>query len=167
MSTEIASLNPRHYKILELCLRGWTNKQIAEHLLMSPCQVSIVVNSPSFQHELAIRRSKLDALVDQQLADSTTEVTRAIQEGARLAARRLVQAISSPDESIAVKASSDILDRAGFPRSSRIDSRSLNVVISADDAARITETLSMLRTVDSTVQESQPDKAVQQLNNSV
>lgn len=53
----IIKLNARHYKILDYCVAGLTVHQIAEKLTVSTRLIELVVNSPSFQHELAIRRS--------------------------------------------------------------------------------------------------------------
>ncbi len=141
---QIISLNPRHYKILELCLRGFTNKQIADYLGMSAMQISNVINSPSFQHELAIRRSQLETMSNESIVDSLDDVTRFIRDGARQAVQRLVNCVDSPDESIALRASQDVLDRAGYPRVSRVESRSMSVNLSSADAELIRDTLNIV-----------------------
>jgi hypothetical protein len=110
---------------------------------MTPNAISVIVNSPSFEHELAIRRNKMDEIVDNQIVDSTDEITRQIQEGARDAVRRLLGGIKSEDEAIAIKSSTEVLDRAGFPRVNKIESKNVNVNISSEDAARIAETISL------------------------
>ena len=139
----IESLNPRHYRILELCLRGWTNKQIAEHLNMNSVSISYIVRSPNFQHELAIRRSMCDEIVNQQVANHTDEITKEIEEAAREAVKRLRGGIASDNEAIAVRSSDSILDRAGYGKIQKIESRNLSVVLTAEDAARIVETIDM------------------------
>lgn len=141
MEQSIQSLNPRHYTIVELCLRGWTNKQIAEHLSMSQTQVSVVINSPSFQHELAIRRSKLADISNNAINDSIDEVTEEIKRGTKDAVRRLIRCIDSPDEGIAVRASAEILDRSGYGKVTKIESKNISINITAEDAKRIADTL--------------------------
>jgi hypothetical protein len=111
---------------------------------MAPQSISVITNSPSFQHELAVRRAKLDDLVLAQVGNASNEVADAIRDGARAAVRRLVQAVDSVDESIAVRASSDILDRAGFPRAARVEQRSVSITLTAEDAARISDTMKMV-----------------------
>jgi len=142
---QIEKLNPRHYKILEYCLRGWTNKQIADHLGMTQQAVSIVVNSPSFQHELATRRSKLDNMVDESIVASSNEVTEAIRSYTLAAVHRLglIASNANSRDADAVRASAEILDRGGFPKVHQVESRNLSVVIRPEDAVRIEETLAM------------------------
>jgi len=141
MTTDIKSLNNRHHKILSLCLRGWTNKDIAKHLNMSPQQISVITKSPQFQHELAIKRSKLDDFELTAVKVSDDEVTRKIREGTLDAVDRLLRGMDSVDERVAVKAATEILDRGGFPKTQRHDVRSLSIVIDAKDAALIKETM--------------------------
>ena len=57
---QILTLNPRHLKILDLCLLGWANRDIANHLDMGENQISVIKNSPSFKHEFAMRRTNLE-----------------------------------------------------------------------------------------------------------
>lgn len=52
----VRHLNQRHYKILDLALSGHNGKQIAEQLNISSQMISVIINSPSFQHELSLRR---------------------------------------------------------------------------------------------------------------
>lgn len=143
MGVAIQSLNSRHFKIISLCLRGWTNKQIAEHLAMSTGQVSIIVNSPSFQHELSLRRSKMNDLSDSAEVKAEDEVTAAIRKGSLEAVQRLLAGLKSPDESVAIRSSTEILDRAGYPKTSRIESKNLTVILSAEDAKVISETFEL------------------------
>ena len=137
----IQQLNNRHYKILEYCLNGLTNKQIAEKLGMGCTQVSIVINSPSFQHELSIRRATVENMRDDSRASAIDDVEAMIKEGAKNAIQRILGGIGSADEGIAIKSSIEILDRAGYPKVNRIESRNLNVVISGEDALRIQQTM--------------------------
>ena len=141
MEKQIQDLNPRHFKILEYCLRGWTNVQIAENLSMSAQQISIVTNSPSFQHEIAIRRSKLNELSNNAIVAADDEITSAIKSGAKAAVERLLGSINSIDEQIAIKASESILDRSGYSKVQKIESKSLSVVLTAEDASIIRDTM--------------------------
>lgn len=144
MSTyDLKKLNPRHFKMLEFCLRGWTNKQIADHLDMTSGNVSIVVNSSSFQHELATRRSTIDDLSNQQIVESDQDVTDAIRESTMEAVERIVGCIHSDDENVAIRASTEMLDRGGFPKVSKIESKNLSVVMDANMMKIMKETIAM------------------------
>lgn len=143
MANIIQQLNPRHYKILEFVLTGLTNKQIAERLDVSPQMISIVINSPSFQHEVVLRREKIESMQNQQIVESDKNVVDAIKEGTRNAVDKLLSSINSPDENIAIRASVEILDRGGFPKVSKIESKNLTVVMDADMLKLLQETIVM------------------------
>lgn len=145
---EIQQLNPRHYKILDLSLDGLSNIDIATAVGMSKEAISLIINSPSFQHELAMRRAVRDHQSDNNAAAGHTAnpALKALQEGALQAARRLVIAVSDPSPTVAIKASDSILDRVGIGKVEKqeISQRSVSINITADDAAAITETIKML-----------------------
>lgn len=143
MTNNIQQLNPRHHKILEFVLSGWTNKQIASHLNMSPQMISIVINSPSFQHEVSLRREKLETMSDQRRVDSDQDVTDAIKKGTRDAVALLLGSIKSVDENVAIRASVEILDRGGFPKVSKIESKNLSVVMDADMMKLLQDTIKL------------------------
>ncbi len=140
-NTQIVALNPRHYKIMELCMLGWTQKAIADHLDMGQVQVSIVVNSPSFQHEYAIRRSDVNEKFNEQIVVNLDEVTQKLKEGAIKAATKLVDSMSSTNELIALKASDSILDRSGFPKMQKDIKTITSINISEEDSKRIVDAL--------------------------
>lgn len=137
----IKSMNSRHYKILEFCLRGLTNIQIADKVKMTSQMVSIVVNSPSFEFELSRRRAVLEDMVDEQIVHELDDVAEMIKDGAKAAVEKIIGGISSGDESIALRSSIEILDRAGYPKVNRIESTNLSVVITSEDAKRIQSTI--------------------------
>ena len=145
MNSTIQQLNPRHYKILEFYLRGWTNKQIADHFNITQSNVSVVTRSPSFQHEVAMRRDKLNDMSNQSIVSSDQEVTDAIREGTKSAVDRILGCIHSGDENVAIRASTEILDRGGFPKVSKIESKSLSVIMNADDLVKLKEAIAMDR----------------------
>lgn len=150
MQQTIQQLNPRHYKILEYCLCGMTNTQIATQLGMTQPGVSVITNSPNFQHELATRRSRLNAMTDERLVSVTDDIASTIRDGARAAITKVLGSINSDNERIALSASQDILDRAGFPRVSRVESKAISIVINAKDAALIAESLELDNSVENT-----------------
>jgi len=145
--TAIQKLSSRHFKIIELCLRGWIPKQIAEHLGMSAQQVSNIVNSESFQYQISERRARLDDIVDQDIVDSTNKVDEAIAKHTMRAVERLGYIVNSPNakDSDAIRAADSILDRGGHARVQKTEQRSVSVTIDAKDAALIKETMEMDR----------------------
>ena len=143
--SSIQQLNPRHYKILEFYLRGWTNKQIADNLNITQCNVSVVTRGQSFQHEVTMRREKLEELSNQSIVSSDQEVTDAIREGTKSAVDRILGCIHSEDENVAIRASTEILDRGGFPKVSKIESKSLSVVMNAEDLVKLKEAMALDR----------------------
>ena len=143
---ELQSLNPRHFKIIDLCLAGLSQKAIATELDMSPGSISIITKSPQFQHELALRRASLNNKIDNTIAASVTDASDVLKRHSVFAAQKLVQLVSSEDESIARMSASDILDRAGCPKVTKSSQSNVStvVVLNAEDVQRLSETLSLI-----------------------
>jgi transcriptional regulator len=140
----IQKLNARHYKILELSLRGLTTGEIAKAVGLTTTAIMILQRSASFQHEIAMRRSQINEISNQRIVEETEDVSDSIKRATREAVKRLTSCISSDNEAIALRASTEILDRGGFPRTQRNESKSFAINISSKDASIIQETLSML-----------------------
>ena len=145
MQTTVQKLNGRHYGILEKCLRGWTAKVIAEHYDMSQGQISIIINSPSFQYQLAERRSKLNDRQDQDIVEQVTKVDEAIAGHVMAAVDRLGYIVTEGKDGDAIRAADSILDRGGHARVQKTESKSVSVTIDAEDAQLIAETMEMDR----------------------
>jgi len=145
----VEKLNGRHYKILDLRVEGWTVQQIADHLGMHRNQVSIVLNSPTFEHEFALRRARREETVDIESAVGVDEVQKALQEGAREAAQKLVRTVKNPTatDRDACHAAEAILDRTGYPKTQRQEGGGSQqiVVVGADKLEKLTEALEMDR----------------------
>ena len=56
MPNDLQQLRERHHRIVDLCLDGFTNTQIAQELQMAPQSISTIKLSPIFQAELSRRR---------------------------------------------------------------------------------------------------------------
>ena len=139
--SQIVTLTPRHLKILDLCLQGWRNKDIATHLDMGQNQVSVIVNSPSFQHEFAMRRHGLEERFDDRTASNIDEATRTLQDGAKDAATKLVNSLTSQNELIVLKSANDILDRTGHSKVIKENKTVTTINISEEDSNRIVDAL--------------------------
>ena len=141
----IQELNPRHHKILDYCIAGLTNKQIAEKLNMSDRQVCIIIKAQSFQHELAIRRSAFQQDLDEKLATQEDEAANHLKQNAFKAAKVLSGCLNSPSDHIKLRSAESILDRTGHqkatPQKQQDDKTIIN--ISRDDLLLLQETLEM------------------------
>jgi len=124
---------------------GMTNRQIAQKLSMSDRQVHIVVQSPSFQHELAIRRKGFEEDFDEKVAQAESEVAETLRNNSCTAAKALVSGLFSGNEAVKFKSAEAILDRTGHPRVSKQISTDAKVIvnITGDDIQLLKETLSM------------------------
>lgn len=148
MSAELQKINPRHFKILDLALRGLTPGQIAEAVNLCVDRVSVILKSPSFQHEMALRRAVIDEKRAEAIAEGREDpVLAKLRSGALQAAQKLVMNISDPSPNVAHRASVEILDRTGYVPTQKheVSGRHLVVNIDSDASKNIQETLSILR----------------------
>ncbi len=108
---ELQRLLPRHYKILALCIEGFTRKDIALALEMSPEGVGLIINSPLFQDELAKRR--VSSISDARQLSVTKDLSalNIMQEAATSAAQKHVDLLSSENDRTAQMSANSILDR--------------------------------------------------------
>ncbi len=108
---ELQRLLPRHYKILSLCVEGFTRKDIALSLGMSPEGVGLIINSPLFQDELVKQRasSMQDARTLSTVKDQTA--LNILQEAAVDAANKHVTLLDSENDRTAQMSANSILDR--------------------------------------------------------
>lgn len=144
--SDITQLTSRHFRILDFTLTGLSQIDIAKKLSMNRVQVGIVQRSPSFQHQLAIRRS---AMEEQQTEESSAEiddVRTKLQENAIHAASKLIDGLSSVDEKIQQKSATEILDRTGYPKEQKVSGDTGNttqILINTDDYKNLQETLNL------------------------
>ncbi len=142
----LKSLNPRHFKIIELRLRGKTNLQIADELSMTTQAVTIIVRSPNFQREYAMQsellaEKKLDSIAREHENTATT-VEQKLKEATLKAVDTLTKRLDSDDESISMRASESILDRGGHGKRTTTENvETLNITLSNKDAKRIADAL--------------------------
>jgi Spy/CpxP family protein refolding chaperone len=121
---------------MDCFIAGWTNNQVAEKFNMKPTQVSIILHSPNFQHEMALRRARNQQTVDQAIVETTTQrqkVDEIIKNGTIKAAEKMCSLVDSEDESIARQSASDLLDRGGFPKTTKQESKTMAAVMVLDE----------------------------------
>lgn len=135
-SHEIQRLLPRHFRMLELRLAGMKNRQIAEILDCSEQCVYVVSRSPLFIAEFNRLSKEQNAKAIAEERDAFVGKAKALlNEAAEQAAQTQISLLESEDDSVKLRASGSILDRA----LGRSDDRSaagttVNVQINTQDA---------------------------------
>ena len=139
-------LNDRHKQIIDYCLAGFKQADIARQLNMSAGQVNLIVNAPNFQHELAIRREVLQDVKVDKLANREDPVLSQLKQGALAAASRLVLGMNDESPTVAIKSATEILDRVGFGKVTKIDAniKAATVVLKTEEARALMDTLAMI-----------------------
>ena len=147
MTYQANKLNVRHQQILDCCLAGYKQKDIATRLQMSACQVNLIVNAPNFQHELAIRREVLQTVKTERLSMQDEDpVVSQLKQGALSAASTLVAGLVDESATIRTKSAGEILDRAGYGKVTKIDAniKQAVVVLKSEEAKALNDTLKMI-----------------------
>lgn len=148
---DIRKMLPRHNKILDLCLEGWSLQKIAQEVDISIVQLKNVRNSPCFQHELAIRRSKIeqekDILITRSEIDSGNNARQTLEDHQNQAANCLVDLMETGTQMSKFKSAESILDRTGVIKvvGSINKNENVHVILSAEDVDRLVSTLELDR----------------------
>lgn len=146
---DIKKLLPRHNKILDLCLEGWSLQKIALEVDISIVQLKNVRNSPCFQHELATRRAKIehekDILIVRSEIDECNNAKQVLDENQQEAANTLVDLMNGGTEMSRFKCAESILDRTGVIKVQGTinKNQNLSVVLSSEDVERLTTSLEL------------------------
>ncbi len=146
ISKQVLKLMPRHYKILDYAIAGWKPTEIAQEMGMARSQISIVMNSPSFQHQFAIRRREYETVQHEHQSNKIDEVANALKENALAAADKLISGIASPDEKIALKSATELLDRAGYPKEQKVSGdvgAKTQIIVNSVDLNNLKESLDL------------------------
>lgn len=101
----------RKEELLRLLIAGKRTREAASVLGMSMATVRTYIKCPEFQKKLWAHDHKLWGRVDEELRQSKLTTTLRIAEMSEQALERLQELMESEDESIAFRASSDVLDR--------------------------------------------------------
>jgi len=152
MTLTLQKLLPRHYAIIDLFLDGNLSiSQIASHpsVQLTTAAIRNIRNSPTFQHELSLRRSQRNALHDElDVRDDISKqnlTAQIIEENTEQAAEKIVELLSSHDDSIQLRSAAELLDRGGFPKLSKMENsvKAAVVVLSKEDLHRIERTINL------------------------
>lgn len=139
MTTPVQRLQAKHHKIIDLLIEGRSKKAIAEELGLTPMGVINLTNSPVFRHEFARRKEEQRKLTDE--ADVQRRLTAAdiLDDSALDAAKTQGELLRSENERIRQTAAMDILDRTGYPKVTKSESRSVTaqIILTADVVERM------------------------------
>jgi hypothetical protein len=138
-------LLPRHHQIEDLALQGHTAVSIAAKLNIPSRQVYNIINSPTFQHTLSLRRARTEDTIDEDIIRSKDAVLEAIRAQTMKAIDKLTDLIDSPSDAVARQAANDILDRGGYPKTTKTENTNQSTIImDAEQSALIQSTLKEL-----------------------
>jgi hypothetical protein len=112
---------------------------------MSRAQVSTIINSPSFQHQFAIKRKELEASHAEADNGTVDLVTKELKDSALAAAQKLTSGLSCDNPTIALKSAIEILDRSGYPKEQKLSGQqnTTQIIISSKEMTILNETISM------------------------
>lgn len=106
-----ARLTSDHRMMIEYSLAGKKVTQIAEIMGRAVNNVSMVLNSPLAQAELARRRAELQRTTDDQLASGEVSAQMVLGRAGTKAALVMEDLLDAPDDSIRLQSAKDLLNR--------------------------------------------------------
>lgn len=129
----LSYIRPYHREIARRLVLGQTQAQISRSLGIGQATLSILVNSPLFKME--VRR------LEQERDSSTVDVTKTLRELSPIALETVERTMySAKNERLRFEAATDILDRSGFGKQSKmtIDSSiNINYSTMSDEELRL------------------------------
>lgn len=117
-----------HHRVMQLALLGFKQTDIARMLSVSEVMVSYTLNSELVKKQLTIMRGAADA----EVLDLAIEIRKI----APRALERMKELMENSSDNIALSAAKDILDRAGYGATKRLD---ISHHITEDDIREIKE----------------------------
>jgi len=138
-------LTPRAVQIMDLAIQGLKSGEIAKRLDLTHPYICTVMAAPNFQHQLSVRRGRLEDKIDEKIINTTVEAGNEIKKHAVAAARKMVDLLDNDSPAIQHRAAGDILDRAGVCKKSDQGIKMQQQIVIIDDktAKVIEETLMM------------------------
>ncbi len=133
-------LLPRHHQIMDLHMQSLSYQKIADTLGMSMRQVANVCNTPAFQNALALRRDKIEDAVEEDIIRQNDSVLEVLKQNTLNAVNRLTELMDDDNSSVARQAANDILDRGGYPKVQRQETKNESTLIVDSEQAKLLET---------------------------
>lgn len=116
----------RHKEIARRVVAGDRPVDIAADIKMTPCRLSIIMNSPAFKKYVESLRGR----VEQGLVDIRKEINKGAQEGVGLLLK-LMRSNETPDNQKA-KLALEFLDRDGHGKVQKVQTQNTTVVLTAE-----------------------------------
>lgn len=140
----IQKLNERHREIIRRLVCGETNKEIAAELGLTPEYIGMLKSDPVFQAELQRVREQVHQTFVEEAA--TVSIRPALQQHAREALDTLVALMrDARSERVRQLSAIDLLDRAGYRPTERIEARHTLEAVDEKTAADIRQAIEDLR----------------------
>ena len=139
-TAEIQRLLPRHFKIMDLMLAGIKQVSIASMVGVTPQMVGVVVRSPifkkEFQRKLVLQNGESHNRVQKEMDSFAGKARSIIDCNSEKAAMTQVDLLDAEDDSVRLRASTSILDRAlgKIEAATNASSTSVKVEIHTKDA---------------------------------
>lgn len=130
-------LKARNKRIAQLLVAGLSDKDTAQAVGVSPGTVSALKKQPLFL-------SYMDKLQAMQEAD-VVNIRAELEELAPKAVKRLEMLLNSQQQGIALAASKDILDRAGYNKVEKVQQFNANVHITPEQMSDIRQKIEEMR----------------------
>jgi len=160
---KIQKLNQRHYKILDLYIQGLSTKEIAKTIGLTKEAISMIIGSPSFQHEAAIRRKNYEETLDEKLAEQTSQASKILAEHAAEAATTLVEVMNTGSPGVRVRSAEAILDRTGHSRKTQSENNDSTIInLKREDVELLNETLKLEKEI---IETTKPKEVVSETVN--
>lgn len=135
-----ARLLPRHHQIMDLYIAGKNNKEIVAATGVSYRQVLNIVNTPQFQNAAALRRDRIEDVVEERIIQEADAVQAIIKANTLTAINKLVDLTEQSDnDSVARQAANDILDRGGYPKVQRQETKNESTLVIDSEQAKLLE----------------------------
>lgn len=148
--TTITRLLQKHLRVLDLHLAGKTDVEIGKIVGLNNRRIKAIRNSPCFDHELSRRRKQIEEKQDEAAIVSTiikTDAQQVLDDEAVNAAQEIIEGLFADDAGDRFKSAESILDRTGYGKQTKVDTRAAVVTtnISADQMKTIADTLKMIQ----------------------
>ena len=123
----------RHKEIANLVVAGHRPIDICKELGYTPTWMSIIMNSPVFKKYVASLRVRVE--------EGLIDVKKKLYEGSTIGVVKLLEILNDKDtqKSLQVKVAQDFLDRAGFPKVSKVEQNNVNIVLDTEMIERLKE----------------------------
>lgn len=118
-----------HQEVMRLAVTGMKQSDIAKELGVTEAMVSYTLNSPVVKRQMSIMRSARDV--------DAVDVAKRIQEIAPKAIDTLEELLLEGNDTIKLRAATDILDRAGHAAVKTLRTESLAIHLNKDDLDEI------------------------------